>query len=164
MRGVVQQVGGTVLAGATVLALVACDSTSAPTSPQEPVVAARAPEQRVVAAPLSVTIRGTVVDTSNRPLARANVECLGDVQCTGPYGDVGADGHDHRVSTTDANGTYHIVATSESGDAAIGFMMNANGPGYQVEWRLVQWPGPACTSGHPGCTLTVDFRLTSVAD
>jgi hypothetical protein len=43
-------------------------------------------------------------------------------------------------------------------------MMNANGRGYQVEWREVVWPDAACTPDQGRCTLRVDFKLVSVAD
>jgi hypothetical protein len=117
------------------------------------------------APPTSITVRGTVVDSSNRRLANATVECPGDdVSCAGPYSQVTAEGHGHQVTTTGADGSYEIVATSRSGGARGPFLINANGRGYQVEWRQVEWPDPACTSDQARCAITVDFTLTSVAD
>jgi hypothetical protein len=145
------------------LMLVACDNASAPTAPAEAVVSTRATAAVVAAAPVSVTVRGFVVDSSDRRLANINIECLGNVTCAGPHSQPSAEGHDHRVGATNADGSYEVVATSR-GDAGSGFMMNANRQGYQVEWRQVAWPDPACTSDQARCALTVNFKLTSVAD
>ena len=114
--------------------------------------------------PVSITVRGSVVDSSNRPLANVTIECPGDVECTERFPEVSADGHGHQVQRTDANGLYEIVATSRPGATASGFLMNANGRGYEVQWRQVEWPGPACTWDQPRCALTVDFRLTPASE
>jgi len=164
MLTVMRQLRRALPAGSVMLILAACGGTSTPTAPAEEPAATKATAALAAGAPSSVTVRGSVVDSSNRLLANANIECLGDVQCTGPYAEVSAEGHEHRVATTDANGVYRIVATRQSEGAASRFMMNANGRGYQVEWREVEWPDPACTSDQARCAITVDFRLTPVAD
>jgi hypothetical protein len=123
-----------------------------------------APEPAAATVPVSVTVRGSVVDSSNRQVANATIECLGDVQCSLPGSEVSAEGHEHHAGTTDANGAYEIVATGRSAGAGSGFMMNANGRGYQVEWHQVSWPLPACTADEARCTVTVNFRLAPVAD
>ena len=167
MRAMLRRLGRTVPAGSAMLILAACGGTSTPTAPAEAVAATKATVTATDAAAAPVTsakVRGTVVDSSDRRLANATVECLGDVVCAGPYGDVSAEGHGHQVTTTDADGSYEIVATSRSGGARGPFLMNANGRGYQVEWRQVEWPDPACTSDQARCAIIVDFTLTSVAD
>ena len=149
------------------LMLAACGGTSTPTAPPESVAAkATAPVPDAAAAPAtSITVRGTVVDSSSRRLANATIECPGDeVSCTGPYSEVSAEGHGHHATKTDANGSYEIVATSRPGGGTGRFLMNANGRGYQVEWQQVAWPDPACTADQARCAVTVNFRLTSVAD
>jgi len=150
-------------AGAAMLVLAACGGAPTPTASTEAPVVAKAPATEAEAAtPASVTVRGTVLDSSNRPVANANVECLGDVHCTGTNEELSAEGHEHRAVQTDAHGSYQVVATSQSAGGS-GFSMNANGQGYQVEWRQVAWPDPGCTSSQPHCALTVNFTLTSVA-
>lgn len=148
--------------GSAMLMLVACDSASTPTAPAGAVVATRE-TAAVAAAPVSVTVRGFVVDSSDRRLANINIECLGNATCAPANAQPSAEGHDHRVGTTNADGSYEVVATSR-GDAGSGFMMNANGRGYNVEWHQVAWPDAACTSDQSRCALTVNFRLSSVTD
>jgi hypothetical protein len=162
---VLQQLGRTLPAGSVMLFLAACGSSmSTPTAPAAAVTAATAPATEASAVTLTVTIRGSVVDASNRPFANANIECLGDVQCKPANGDVGAEGHEHRAATTDANGFYEIVAARGSGAAASGFSMNANGPGYDSDWHQVEWPDPACASDQAGCAITVNFKLIAEAE
>jgi len=168
MRAMLRRLGRAVPAGSAILILAACGGTSTPTAPAEAVrgtKAAATPTEAASAPATSITVRGVVVDSSNRPLANVTVECPGaEVRCAGAYGDVSAEGHEHQVTKTDTNGSFEIVATSRSGGAAGSFLMNANGRGYQVEWRQVRWPDPACTSDQARCSATVNFSLTSVAD
>lgn len=167
MHATLRRLGRALPAGWAMLILAACGTTSTPTTVPEAVSATKPTATTTLAATAaatSVTVRGTVVDSSNRRLANATIECPGDVLCTGPYGQVSAEGHGHQVTRTDANGSYELVATSLSGGATGSFLMNANGHGYQVEWRQVEWPDPACTSDQARCAVTVDFRLTPVAD
>lgn len=166
MRTIFQRLWRVVPAGSAVLTLAACGGASSPTAPAQPVAATRAAEMQVeaAAAPVSVTVRGTVVDSAGRPLANINIECVGDAHCTPANYDVSAEGHEHRAGRTDANGSYEVVATSASGGAGGAFLMNANGLGYQVGWRQVAWPRPACTSDQARCALSVNFALTAVAD
>jgi hypothetical protein len=42
--------------------------------------------------------------------------------------------------------------------------MNANGRGYDSDWRQVEWPDPACASAQAGCAVTVNFKLTPAAE
>jgi hypothetical protein len=155
-------------AGSAILILAACGGSSAPTAPAEVVAATKSAGPATGAAAdaaTSITVRGTVVDSSNRRLADATIECPGDVVCAGPNGgQVSAEGHGHQAMRTRADGSYELVATSRSGGAKGGFLMNANGRGYQVAWRQVEWPDPACTSDQPRCAVTVDFSLTPVSD
>jgi hypothetical protein len=164
MRTELRRFGRTLTAGSAMVILAACGSTPTPTAPAEAVVAEKATSTGAAAAPVSVTVRGSVVDSSNRQLANITIECLGDVQCTGPNYQVIAEGHDHRVGTTDTNGRFEVVATSRSGASASGFLMNANGRGYEVQWRQIEWPDLACSADQARCALTVNFMLPSVAD
>jgi hypothetical protein len=148
--------------GSAMLMLAACSGdTSVPTAAAQE-AAIKAAEAAAAATPVSVTIRGSVADPSGRHLANAAIECLGDVQCTGPNADVIAEGHEHRITATDANGRFHIVATSRSGGN--GFLMNANARGYEVAWREVAWPDAACSADQPRCAVTVDFRLNPLGE
>jgi hypothetical protein len=167
MRGMLRRLGRTMPAGSAILILASCGGPSAPTAPAEVVAATKSAATATGAAAdtsTSITVRGTVVDSSNRRLADATIECPGDVVCAGPYGQVSAEGHGHQVMRTRADGSYELVATSRSGGATGGFLMNANGRGYQVAWRQVEWPDPACTSDQARCAVTVDFSLTPVSD
>jgi hypothetical protein len=148
--------------GPAVLLLAACSDTSSPTS-SEAVVArvtatsASAAEQGST----SMTIRGIVVDSDNRRLAGITIECLGDVTCRSGDGDLIAEGHDHRIETTDADGTFEIFADGAP-QATGSFLVNANGRGYHVRWLQVQWPSPTCTADR--CATDLHFELTAIAD
>jgi hypothetical protein len=146
------------LAASATLMLAACDSASNPTAVAAQEAAIKAAEAAAAATPVSVLVRGTVVDAAGRPIVGAVIECPGeDVLCTRPFADVIAEGHEHQVGTTDAIGSFEFVATSRSDED--GFLMNANGRGYQVAWREVAWPRRTCSSDQPGCTVTVHFTL-----
>ena len=164
MSSVLPRLGRVLAAGSAVLILAACDSTSTPMAPTEATASAKSATSGAAAAPVSATVRGSVVDSTNRVLANVNIECLGDVHCTLPDYQVSADGHEHRAGKTDANGAFEIVATSLPGTSSTGFLMNANGQGYEVQWQQVTWPGPACSSDQPRCNLTVNFRLNPASD
>jgi hypothetical protein len=101
-----------------------------------------------------------VVDSSNRPVARANVECMGsNVVCMGPRSEVSAeDGPDHGVKTR-GDGSYELVVVA-SGSTAGGILLNANAKGFQIEWRQVTIPDAACTFGQARCAITLNFTLT----
>jgi len=151
-------------AGSALLFLAACDGTSAPTAPVSTVVPRAATSAASATTPASILVRGLVVDSSNRPLANAQLECPGPVRCASPNERVSAEGHDHHATTTDTNGAYAIVATDLSAGSASGFLMNANGRGYLVDWRQLEWPVPACTSDEARCAVTVNFTLTPAPD
>jgi hypothetical protein len=162
MRTTFRRLGAALIAGSAMLVLAACGSdTSVPTAAAQE-AAVKAAEAAAAATPVSVTVRGTVFDSSSRHMANAAIECLGDVQCTGPNADVTAEGHDHRITTTDANGQFHIVATSRAGGN--GFLMNANARGYEVAWRDVTWPDAACSADQARCTVTVNFSLNPLGE
>jgi hypothetical protein len=166
MRTVLSRLGAVLAAGSTVLTMAACGgSTMLATRPDDDAPAmAKSATQNDAAAPVSATIRGSVVDASNRPLANVNIECLGNVQCGQLDAQPSAQGHQHRITQTDASGAFAVVASSVPGTAATSFLMNANGQGYQVEWQQVSWPGPACSANQSRCTVTVNFRLTLAPD
>lgn len=141
-------------AGSAMLMLAACSSTPLPTAASTTAATATVKGAQVV--PSSGVIRGQVTDAAGRPLVGANVECTSNAQCT-LYGDVSAqDGVDQGVKTN-ANGYYQLKLT-RAGEGA--FSVNASAAGYQIQWRDVQLPDPACTWDQPGCGVTVNFALT----
>lgn len=151
MRTVLKQLGRVLPAGSAFLLLAACGSTPAPTATE----AVAATSATAAGQPSSVIVSGLVVDSSNRPLASAIVECMGNLQCTG-IGEVAAqDGGDFNVKT-DANGFYKLIVTGRGA----GNFLGASAKGYQVAWRALQLPDPACTSDQPGCAVSVNFTLT----
>jgi hypothetical protein len=161
MRGLLRPVRRTLPFAWAVVVLGACGGTSTPTA-TEVAAAAKAPSVEAVAtSPTSIAVSGTVFDSANRPVAGANIECPGSVHCSPNGEDVGADGHEHRVLQTDANGAYKLVANGQSADS---FPMNANGQGYQVAWRQVAWPDASCTWEQAHCAVTVNFTLAAVLD
>ncbi len=166
MRTVLPRLGGAIAAGSAALILVACGGSSMLTtaSDETPAAMKTASQNAAAASPVSATIRGTVVDSSNQRLAGMNIECLGNVHCTLPDYQVSSQGHQHRVTQTDANGAFEVVASSLPGTSSTTFMMNANGQGFAVAWQQVTWPGPACSSDQSRCTVTVNFKLTVAPD
>jgi hypothetical protein len=165
MRTVISRLGPVLTLGSAVLMAACGGSTMLATNPDDDAPAAmKSATQSAAANPVSATIRGSVVDSSNRPLSSVNIECLGNVHCTQPDYQVSAQGHQHRITQTDASGAFEIVANSLPGTSSTSFMMNANGQGYNVAWQQVNWPGPACSSDQPRCTVTVNFRLSLAPD
>ncbi len=165
MRTFVSRLGPVLALGSAVLMAACGGSTMLTTNSDDDTVAtAKSATQNAAANPVSATVRGSVVDASNRPLANASIECLGDVHCTQPDYQVSAQGHQHRITQTDAKGAFEIVASSLPGTSSATFMMNANGQGYDVAWQRVSWPGPACSSDQSRCTVTVNFRLSLASD
>ncbi len=166
MRTVLSRLGLVLAAGSAVLTMAACGGSTMLTtnSDDDTVATAKSATQNAAANPVSATVRGLVVDASNRPLSSVNIECLGNVHCTQPDYQVSAQGHQHRITQTDASGAFQIVANSLPGTSSTSFMMNANGQGYNVAWQQVTWPGPACSSDQSRCTVTVNFALTPASD
>ena len=158
MRTFLSRLGPVLAVGSAVLVAACGGSTTLTThSDDDAPVAMKSATLNLAADPVSATIRGTVVDSANRPLANMTIECLGDVLCTRPQYEVSAE--DHRITHTDAKGAFEIIANSLPGTSSASFMMNANGPGYDEDWRRVAWPGPACSSSDSRCTVTVNFTL-----
>jgi hypothetical protein len=140
------------------LILAACGGGSTPTA-AGPVAEAKTTTVAEAAPTASALVSGVVVDSSNHPVAGAEVECVGgNVSCTGSRTDVGAeDGPDFGVKTH-ADASYQLVASgSPEGD----FLVNASGRGYQVEWRQLSLPDAACTSDQARCAITANFTLTA---
>ncbi len=162
MRTVLPRLGGALAAGSAALMLVACGGSSMLTtaSDGDTPAAMKTTAQNAATVPVSATVRGSVVDSANQPLANMNIECLGNVHCTLPDYQVSSQGHQHRIAQTDAKGAYEIVASSLPGTPSTSFMMNANGQGYNVTWQQVTWPGPACSSDQSRCTVTVNFKVS----
>jgi hypothetical protein len=148
--------------GSALLTPLACSSTS-PTAATSAVATTTATAAQLQDS-TSAIVRGTVRDSAGRLMANAQVECLGEVECTGLFAELSAEGHEHRATTTDANGVYETRVISRPGGARDGFLMNANARGYQVEWRRVAFRDPSCTSDQSRCALTVDFTLADLVD
>src|SRR5512135_541297 len=113
MRIVLPGLGGALAAGSAALMLVACGGSSMLTTASDDTPAAmKTTAQNAATVPVSATVRGSVVDSANQPLANMNIECLGNVHCTLPDSQVSSQGHQHRIAQTDAKGAYEIVASS----------------------------------------------------
>jgi hypothetical protein len=159
MGTVLRRLGQTLSVGSAILILAACGGTATPTSAGA--VATRSTATAAEAEPTSsVLLSGVVVDSSNRPVAQANVECLGaNVACMGPETDVSAqDGPDQGVKTS-ADGSYRIVVVAK-GITPSGILLNANARGFQIEWRQISFDA-GCTSDQARCAMTLDFTLTA---
>jgi len=161
MRTVLSRLGPVLAVGSAVLTAACGGSSTLTTHSDDAPVAMKTSTQDSATVPVSATIRGTVVDPANRPLANMTIECLGDVHCTEPQYAVTAE--DHRITHTDAKGAFEIVAASLPGTSSASFMMNANGLGYDEDWRQVAWPGPGCSSSDSRCTITINFKLNPTA-
>jgi hypothetical protein len=162
MSTALRRLGQTLPATMTALLLGACGgSTTSPTAAPA-VAAAKTVAAAAETIPSSITIKGTVVDSSNRPLANVEVECMGDVQCAAFGSQVSQqDGPDNGVRTN-ADGAYLIVATARSSGAR--FLMGASGAGYEVTIREVSFPASFCASDQAGCTVALDFTLAPRVD
>ncbi len=157
MRSAVRMAAWMGAAGPAVL-MLACSNTPSPTAASTVATSATVKGAQVV--PSSGVIRGQVTDVAGRPLAGANVECTSNAQCT-LYGDVSAqDGVDQGVKTN-ANGYYQLKLT-RAGEGA--FSVNASAAGYQIQWRDVQLPDPACSWDQPSCTVTLNFALAAASE
>ncbi len=163
MRTVLRPLGRTLPAMSAVLILAACGSTPSPTA-VDGAVRGGGTAVQPPATVATMTIRGVVVDSSNRPLANAGVECMGDVRCRAAGSQVSAeDGPDDGLKT-DSSGSYQLVVTGGSGSVQRGFLMNAHARSYEVAWREVRFPDPGCTSDQAGCTVSINFTLDPMAD
>ena len=92
--------------------MAACGGSTMLTNPDDDTPAAmKSATQSAAASPVSATIRGSVVDSSNRPLSSVNIECLGNVQCTQAEYQPSAQGHQHRITQTDAHGEHTLPET-----------------------------------------------------
>ncbi len=159
MRAVLGRLGLTAPVAMAAVILGACGSTSSPTAAVVPAATATTEGEATGDVTSSVTVEGTVVDDSNRPMANVEVECMGDVVCTR----IGAqvieqDGPDVGLKTN-AAGAYRMVVAQRGGTPR--FLMNAAARGYEVTTREVAFPDSACSSDRADCTLTVNFTLKS---
>lgn len=154
----VGRLGWTLPAALTALALAACSNTAAPTAATVPTAATATAEQAPAS---SILLQGTVVDSSNRPMANAEVECMGGVECV-PFGAqvIAQDGPDLGIKTN-AAGAYVMVAKRTG--ASDRFLMNATAKGYELMIREVAFSDPTCTSDRSDCTVTVNFTLAPQA-
>jgi hypothetical protein len=137
------------------LLLAACSSTPSPTTADSSVPAAASQTPAA-----SALIRGWVLDSSNRPLANANVECASNAQCR-RFGDVSAqDGPDDGVRT-DAHGYYALVVTPMAGSR---FLLNASARGYGIVWHTIDVPDATCSWDQARCALTQNFTLAVASE
>ncbi len=151
MSSVLRWLGRTLPAGAAALVLAACSNGSPMPSSAS---AVSPPSPRTV----SGIVHGWVVDTANRPVANANIECASNAQCT-LFGDISAqDGRDQGVKT-DAKGYYELVL-SPTGPSP--FLMNASARGYGIVWQKVALPDAGCTFDQSRCAMTLNFTLSVV--
>jgi hypothetical protein len=158
MRTVLGRLGQTLPAAMTALMLGACSNTASPTASTATVATAAAEQQPTS----SITLQGTVVDASGRPMANAEVECMGDVQCVPSSAQViEQDGPDLGVKTNAAGAYVMVARRSGSSDR---FLMNASARGYELMIREVAFRDPTCSSDRADCTVTVNFTLAPQAD
>ena len=159
MRKALRRLAPTLPAAVAGLLLAACSSTSAPTAADTAAATAAVTAAAIAPSSSSVVVRGLVSDAANRPLAGANVECASNAQCR-RFADVSAqDGPDDGVKT-DANGRYEMIV-SPSTDGS--FLLNASAFGFDIVWRSVEPPDPACSWDQARCAITVDFTLSPAA-
>ena len=160
-----RQLGRALPAGSVMLMMAACsDSTTAPTT-ADAMSAKTAATTTATAAQeaASVLVSGTVVDSSNRPLAGAVVECMAELNCKG-FGDVSEqDGGDFNVATN-ANGVYRIIVERSAGSTGDSFTLHASARAHQTAFESARIPDPACTPDQARCAVTVNFKLTPQLD
>jgi hypothetical protein len=157
MRTVFRGIGLVLPAASAMLILAACGSTTS-----GPTAASGAGTTSATAATEQspVIVSGYVTDSAGRPLANANLECMGSVQCRA-LSDVTAQqqDNDHTV-ITNADGFYMLMATDGSADGDGQFLLNANARGYDVGVKSVRFADRVCTQGPGGCGISgVNFRL-----
>ncbi len=144
--------------GAAVLMLAACGSSSTPTSASTAAQTTTAATAMSAKDP-SVLVRGVVVDPAGRPVAGANVECMGNnVTCVPPGTQVIAqDGPDDGVFTG-TDGTYAMVLTALSSGPV---MLNAHALKYELQMQQLRFPDANCSADQARCAVTLNFRLVA---
>jgi len=148
---------GRVMPAVAFLIVAACGG-SAPSSPSAATVPAPAAiaETQPTA---SILVEGQVTDAARRPVANAEVECMGGVTCTPAHAQViEQDGPDDGVRTNE-EGRYTLLVRGSGG-----FLMNASKKGYDADIHSVAFPDETCTSDRAGCSVTVNFTLPDKAD
>ncbi len=147
---------GALAPGSLMLLLAACGGSSTPTSATTVVQAATAATATSAKDP-SVLVSGMVVDPAGRPVAGANVECMGtNVTCVLPGTQVIAqDGPDDGVFTA-KDGTYSMLLTAPS---AAPVTLNAHAFKYELQVQQLRFPDPGCSADQARCAVTVNFRL-----
>jgi hypothetical protein len=159
MSTVLGRLGRTLPAAVAAVVLGACSNAASPTATTPATVATANAEQQPTA---SIIVQGTVVDSSNRPLAGAEVECMGSVQCVAFGAQViQEDGPDDGVKTNAAGGYVMVVRRTGASDR---FLMNATAKGYELMIREVAFADPTCSSDRAGCSVTMNFTLAPQAD
>jgi hypothetical protein len=153
-----RRVGPFLPAALGALALGACSGKVASPTAVTPQLTAIAEQQPTY----SITVQGQVVDSANQPVANAEVECMGDVQC-GPFGAqvTQEDGPDDGVKTN-AAGAYLIVVKRFGGGGP--FSMSASARGFEPTVQQSAFPDPTCSSDRAGCAVTLNFTLVPRAD
>ena len=154
MVDLLRRFSGALPVGSAMLLLAACGSSSTPTSATSAVQTSAAAVATSGADP-SVLVSGVVVDSAGRPVAHANVECMGTgVTCVRPLTQIiEQDGPDDGVFTR-ADGSYAMVVTAPTADPVA---LNAHAPKYELQMQQARFPEAGCTADR--CSVTVNFRL-----
>ncbi len=140
------------LSGVVAMLTLAACGTPAPTT-------GSAPATEFEASAASVIIRGSVVDSANRPVANAQVTCASP-QCTLLL-ELGAAHHTWVQGTaTNASGSYEMRV--RAGQAS--FLVSASARGYETQLREARLPNAACRWDQPGCSISLSFTLPDLAD
>ncbi len=164
MRRTLRRLSLTLPAGAAALLLAACSSSTPMPSAADPPAASTTSVASTAGSTqqptASALLRGLVVDSANRPVANANVECASNAQCR-RFADVSVqDGPDDGVKTN-AEGRYEMIVSPQADGA---FLLDASAFGFGIVWRTVALPSPACSWDQARCALTVNFTLSPAAE
>jgi hypothetical protein len=139
-------------AGAALLVVGACENAVSPTAPSA--AASSAPAASPTAVAPSASVRGSVVDSSGRPLADVLVQWFtaGDAPS-----DIGAWQQTH----TDAGGSYALHVSGDGLDALGGwFWIDVSKQGFREDSKNLKVPDLACTWDNKKCDLVANFKLT----
>jgi len=146
--------GGALPVGSAMLLLAACGSSSTPTAASSAVQTSAAAVATSGADP-SVLVSGVVTDSAGRPVAHANVECMGtNVTCVAPRTQlIEQDGPDDGVFTR-ADGSYAMVLSAPTADPVA---LNAHALKYELQMQQLRFPDAGCTADR--CSVSLNFTL-----
>ncbi len=161
MGDLLRRFAGALPLGSAMLMLAACGSSSTPTSATAVASTATAGSTSATAQDPSVLVSGVVVDSGNRPVANANVECMGtNVACVPPGTQViTQDGPDPGVFTG-PDGRYSMVVTALSSGP---ILVNAHALKFELQMQQLSFPDAGCSADQARCALTLNFQLVDQA-